>query len=203
MIAFAEMNIHHPPFHPLQPHPLCHRLPPPPPPPPLEREYCIAGIVNIQNNWFSCRDWECVISHRYFIFVQATQVHHWLPHNQPQVHQLLACEVSGANNDEGVPTLNHAVFWTQAAQVHPICIFQRLQESNVAGATQAVFATAFPPFQCAICMIQEFVKVQETNILYHLVFIVQAPVTVNELYCISLVRDIVVETVIEPSLPSQ
>lgn len=52
-------------------------------------------------------------------------------------------------------------------------------------------------------MIQEFVKVQETNILYHLVLIVQAPVTVSELYCISLVRDIVVETVTEPSLPSQ
>ena len=91
----------------------------------------------------------------------------------------------------------------QAHQFHQICIFQRLQESDVAGATQAVFATAFPPFQWTICIIQEFVRVQETNILYHLVFIVPAQVTVSELYCISLVRDIVVETVTDQSLPSQ
>jgi len=50
MIAFAEMNIHHPPFHPLQPPPLCQLLTEHPPPPQLEDEYCIAGIVNIQNN---------------------------------------------------------------------------------------------------------------------------------------------------------
>ena len=126
-----------------------------------------------------------------------------MPQDHHQLHQLLACEASGANNAATVETLNHPVFCTQAAQVHPICIFQRVQESEVAGATQAVLTTAFPPFQCAICMIQEFVRVQETNILYPLVFIVQAPVIVNELYCISLVREIVVETVTDPSLPSQ
>jgi len=139
----------------------------------------------------------------YFVLVHHNQVHPGLPHNQPQVHQLLACEASGANRDAEVATDAHQVFCTQAHPVHHNCIFQRLQESKVVGATQATFTTAFPPFQCAICIIQEFVRVQETNILYHLVFIVPAPVTVSELYCMSLVRDIVVETVTEPSLPSQ
>lgn len=142
------------------------------------------------------------------MFVQATQVHplYGPPAYVHPVHPFDACDARGANNTAVVETLFQFVSadpLRQAAQVHPICIFQRLPESDVAGATQAVLTTAFPPFQCAICMIQEFVRVQETNILYHLVFIVQAPVTVNELYCMSLVRDMVVDTLTTPSLPSQ
>lgn len=39
IIAFADMNIHHPPFHPLPPPPLCQLLTEHHPPPPLELEY--------------------------------------------------------------------------------------------------------------------------------------------------------------------
>ena len=50
IIAFADINTQPPQFHPLPPPQLCQLLTEHHPPQPLEEEYCIAGIVNAQNN---------------------------------------------------------------------------------------------------------------------------------------------------------
>lgn len=123
-----------------------------------------------------------------------------------QVPQFAACDQSGAvidvNHDHAHTSHTHKLVH-QFPPFHPVLIFHNVPASVDTAAVQPVDQDQDQPFQCAICMIQEFVRVQETNILYPLVFIVQAPVTVSELYCVSLVRDIVVDTLTTPSLPSQ
>lgn len=47
---FTEMNIHHQPFQAAHHQPLCPVLQEPAHHPPQDFEYCIAGIVNVQNN---------------------------------------------------------------------------------------------------------------------------------------------------------
>lgn len=120
--------------------------------------------------------------------------------------QFAACDQSGAvidvNHDHA-----HAVqvnqFVHQFQPFHPVLIFHNVPASVDTAAVQPVDQDQDQPFQCEICIVQSFVIAHVQYILYHFVFIVQVLVIVNELYNISLVKDIFVLTVTTPSRPSQ
>ena len=123
-----------------------------------------------------------------------------------QVPQFAACDQSGAvidvNHDHSHAIHAHK-FVHQFPPFHPVLIFHNVPASVDTAAVQPVDQDQDQPFQCKICIVQEFVTVPVQYILYHLVFIVQPHVIVNELYNISLVNDIFVLTVTTPSRPSQ